>query len=308
MRPASLLTTVLLLGACAGASTQTPASAPDPIDVPTEKTVSAPSAPPPSPIPPPADSERRDYPRRPGTPQPTRTAPGAKEPEADASNLPDYPRRISVARPRDFGDEIAAFELTDSLDPQPPGGTLFVGSSTIRLWEGLDESFPGIHVIPRGFGGSQLDDVLHYAPRIVIPYRPRLIVLYAGDNDLAAGRSPTEIFRDYQAFIELVWLTLPTARIAFISIKPSGSRWALVGRMRETNAMIRRFAASDPRLLYVDVFNPMLGPDGRPREELFTPDRLHMNERGYALWRGILAPFVQSGVPSGAGSEPNREY
>jgi len=239
MRPASLLTTVLLLGACAGASTQTPASAPDPIDVPTEKTVSAPSAPPPSPIPPPADSERRDYPRRPGTPQPTRTAPGAKEPEADASNLPDYPRRISVARPRDFGDEIAAFELTDSLDPQPPGGTLFVGSSTIRLWEGLDESFPGIHVIPRGFGGSQLDDVLHYAPRIVIPYRPRLIVLYAGDNDLAAGRSPTEIFRDFQAFIELVWQTLPTARIAFISINAGDECDDSTFRRQRSTASVR---------------------------------------------------------------------
>lgn len=213
--------------------------------------------------------------------------------DSGLSNLPDYPRRVSVARPREFGDEITAFEMADSLDPQPPGGTLFVGSSTIRLWEGLDDSFPGVHVIPRGFGGSQLDDVLHYAPRIVIRYRPRLIVLYAGDNDLAAGRSPTEIFRDYQAFVELVWQTLPTTRIAFISIKPSGSRWALVGRMRETNAMIRRYAASDPRLLYVDIFNPMLGPDGRPREELFTADRLHMNERGYALWRGILRPIVE---------------
>ena len=307
MRPASLLITALLLGACAGAATQTPASAPAPVDAPTEKAVATLGAPPIPTLPPPV-TELPDYPRRPGSPAPTRTEPGTVAPDFGASDLRDYPRKIGVARPREFGEVIEAFESADILNPQAPGGVLFVGSSTIRLWEGLDEAFPGAHIIPRGFGGSQLDDVVHYAPRIVLPYRPRFIVLYAGDNDLAAGKSPTDVFRDYQAFVELVWQALPTTRIAFVSIKPSGARWALVGRMRETNAMVRRYAASDPRLLYIDVFNPMLGPNGRPREDLFLPDRLHMNERGYALWRCILLPIVQPERGEGSAPLPDSEY
>lgn len=171
---------------------------------------------------------------------------------------------------------------------------LFVGSSSIRLWSALEADFPSVDVLQRGFGGSELSDVVHYAPRIVLPYQPRLIVLYAGDNDLAAGKSPAAVFRDYQAFVALVRRALPETRIAFIAIKPSGARWALVEQMRAANALVRRYAATDPRLLYVDVFTPMLGPDGMPREELFVADRLHMNARGYALWCDLLVPIVRN--------------
>ncbi len=139
-----------------------------------------------------------------------------------------------------------------------------------------------------------MSDVIHYAPRIVLPYKPRLIVLYAGDNDLNAGKSPEAVFRDYQAFVALVRRALPETRIAYIAIKPSGARWALVEKVRAANALVRHFAATDPRLLYVDVFTPMLGPDGMPREELFIADRLHMSAQGYALWRDLLAPIVRN--------------
>ncbi|GAC1654020.1 MAG: hypothetical protein NVS4B3_17610 [Gemmatimonadaceae bacterium] len=171
---------------------------------------------------------------------------------------------------------------------------LFVGSSSIRLWPALEADFPRVHILQRGFGGSELADIVHYAPRIVLPYQPRLIVLYAGDNDLAAGKPPAVVFRDYQAFVALVRQALPYARIAFIAIKPSGARWGLIEQIRATNALVSSYTASDPRLLYVDVFTPMLGPDGVPREELFAADRLHMNARGYALWRDLLLPIVRS--------------
>jgi lysophospholipase L1-like esterase len=171
---------------------------------------------------------------------------------------------------------------------------LFVGSSTIRLWPSLASDFPGVDVIQRGFGGSELGDVVRYAPRIVTPYKPRLIILYAGDNDLAAGKSAQDVFNEYRDFVTIVGKALPETRIAFVSIKPSGSRVALLPQMRAANEMIRQYAANNPRLLYVDVFSAMLDANGAPREELFVDDRLHMNARGYAIWREILDPVVRS--------------
>ncbi len=117
-----------------------------------------------------------------------------------------------------FAAEIAAFEAADRRDPPAPGGVVFVGSSSIRLWPRLSDDFPGVYILQRGFGGSQLSDVVRYAPRIVLPYRPRLIVLYAGDNDLWEGKSPDSVFRDYQAFVARVQRALPETRIAYVSI------------------------------------------------------------------------------------------
>lgn len=191
-----------------------------------------------------------------------------------------------------FAEEIARFEAADRIAPPPPGGVLFVGSSSIRLWPALASDFPGVDVVQRGFGGAELSDVIRYAPRIVLPYRPRLVVVYAGDNDLAAGKSATAVFREYLAFVSVVRRALPETRIAFVAIKPSGSRWAFVDKMREANDLIRRYAATDKRLHFVDVFTPMLGPDGKPREELFVEDRLHLSPAGYALWRELLTPIV----------------
>lgn len=192
-----------------------------------------------------------------------------------------------------FAEEIARFEAADLLSSPRPGGVLFVGSSSIRLWPALGSDFPGVEVLQRGFGGAELSDVVRYAPRIVVPYRPRLIVLYAGENDLVAGKPAAAVFREYQAFVSLVRRVLPETRIAFVSIKPSPSRWAFVTQMRDANDLIRRYAATDGRLLFVDAFTPMLGADGKPREELFVEDRLHLSAAGYALWRELLLPLVR---------------
>lgn len=192
-----------------------------------------------------------------------------------------------------FAPEIEQFEASDRARPPAPGGILFVGSSSIRFWSTLAADLPGLPVLNRGFGGSTLPDVTWYAPRIVLPYRPRAIVLYAGDNDIAAGRSPAQVLADYETFARLVHDSLPGARIVYLSIKPSPSRWELAGRMREANALVARAIAGDSLAAYVDVFTPMLGPDGRPRPELFRADSLHMTPAGYAIWRERLAPVVQ---------------
>ena len=198
----------------------------------------------------------------------------------------------SAARNGPFADEIAAFEASDRIHSPAKGGVVFVGSSSIRLWPNLAADFPGANVVQRGFGGSELWQVVNYAPRIVLPYCPRRIVLYAGDNDLAAGRSPEQVLQDYRNFVTLVHRTLPETRIAFVSIKPSGSRWTLIDKIRRANELVREYSSGDPTLTYVDVFDPMLGSRGRPKGELFAPDSLHLSPNGYRLWRRLLAPFV----------------
>lgn len=174
---------------------------------------------------------------------------------------------------------------------------LFVGSSSVRLWPNLAADFPAVAVVQRGFGGSELDDVVHHAPRIVLPYRPRLIVLYAGDNDLASGKTPETVLQDYKAFVGVVRRNLPETRVAFVAIKPSGARWPLVDKMRAANALVRDYTTTDSQLYYVDTFTPMLGSDGLPRAELFLEDRLHMNAAGYALWRQLIEPIVAGAAP-----------
>ena len=196
-------------------------------------------------------------------------------------------------RQRQFEPEIRRFEEADREQKPAAGGVLFVGSSSIRLWKSLAEDFPSVRVVNRGFGGSHLEDSVDFAERIVFRHRPRLIVLYAGDNDLESGKSPAVVLEDFKRFVAVVHGKLPRTRIAFISIKPSPARWHLADKAREANRLVKEFTATDRRLDYIDVFTPMLGPDGQPRGELFVGDRLHMNEAGYALWRSVVAPHIK---------------
>ena len=191
-----------------------------------------------------------------------------------------------------FEPEILAFEAADRASPPPMGGVVFTGSSSFRLWTNVAADFPGVPLLNRGFGGSILPEVVQLAPRLVLKYRPHLVLLYAGDNDINAGRTPTDVLNDYRTFASTVHSALPTARIAFVSIKPSPSRWALVDRMREANRLVQQEISRDTLATYVDVFTPMIGADGRPRAELFGPDSLHMTRAGYLIWRAKLAPIV----------------
>ena len=125
--------------------------------------------------------------------------------------------------PESWEPSIQKFEEADRQHPAEKGGVLFIGSSSIRLWESLAADFPDVKVLNRGFGGSQIVDSTYYVGRIVVPYRPRMIVLYAGDNDLASGRSPEQVADEFKEFVERVRRDLPAVRIAFMSIKPSSS-------------------------------------------------------------------------------------
>jgi len=187
---------------------------------------------------------------------------------------------------------IRAFEAADANHPPVPGGVVFIGSSSIQKWGSLPDDFPGRNAINRGFGGSRLADSTVFVHRIATNYRPRLIVLYAGDNDVFEGHSAEQVFADFKDFVAAVRQDLPDEPIAFISIKPSPSRAHLMPTMRAANALIADYARTQKNIRYVDVFTPMLDASGQPRAELFIEDRLHMNRAGYALWISILAPLL----------------
>jgi lysophospholipase L1-like esterase len=190
--------------------------------------------------------------------------------------------------------EIAAFQAGDRAHPPAPGAVLFIGSSSIRLWTSLAADFPGVRTLNRGFGGSEIDDSTYFADRIVAPYRPRAIVIYAGDNDLQDGDSPAHVRDDFTAFVRKARAVDPGVPIAFIAIKPSVARKALLPKIREANALVRMYAATQPGVAYLDVFTPMLGKHGQPQSQWFIADGLHMNRQGYALWIGVVKPWLDA--------------
>lgn len=198
----------------------------------------------------------------------------------------------AAQKPGRWEPAIRAFEARDKEHPPPKGALLFVGSSSIRGWD-LGRSFPDLETINRGFGGSQIADSIRYADRIILPHRPRVVVLYAGDNDIAAGKSPEQVFADYRRFVGAVHAELPKTPIVFIAIKPSLARWSLWPKMRRANDLIREFAEERELLDYADIAAPMLGEDGRPRPELFVKDGLHLNAKGYAAWASVVRPFLK---------------
>jgi lysophospholipase L1-like esterase len=191
-----------------------------------------------------------------------------------------------------FENEILAFEASDRTNPPPKDATLFIGSSSIRLWKTLARDFPKHNVINRGFGGSQIIDSANYADRIVFPYQPRHIVLYAGGNDINGGKSPGQIFADYKAFVEKVRSALPKTKVTYISIAPNPARWAQLERVKATNQLIAEHVKADSRLGFINVFPEMLGPDGQPKPDIYVEDRLHMNAKGYELWTGIVGKHL----------------
>lgn len=196
------------------------------------------------------------------------------------------------ADPAFFEEAIVAFEEADRVDPPVPGAILFVGSSSIRFWSSLEVDMAPLRVLNRGFGGAQFSHVLHNLDRVVIAYRPRAVVVYAGDNDLAAvtGKDAQRVFDDYQGFVARVREHLPDTRFYFLAIKPSTARWARWPEMSQANAMIEEWSAGDDGLVYLDVATPLLGEDGKPREDLFVFDGLHLNAEGYATWTRVVHP------------------
>jgi lysophospholipase L1-like esterase len=192
-----------------------------------------------------------------------------------------------------FESEILAYEKRDLTSQPPRGAFLFIGSSSIRMWNDLETVFLPKPVINRGFGGSEIRDSTFFADRIVVPYQPRMVLLYAGDNDIAAGRTADDVLEDFKQFVGKVRERLPDTKIGFISIKPSPSRWAVVDVVKDANKKIREYMRKQKRMAYIDVFSAMLGPDGQPKPELYKEDKLHPTAECYILWKKIIGSYLK---------------
>ncbi|MFM7073267.1 MAG: GDSL-type esterase/lipase family protein, partial [Planctomycetota bacterium] len=226
---------------------------------------------------------------KPGTSAAAKAAPSSPEP---SSPTPSSPAQPVPKNPEDKWEAaIRKFEAADAAAPPRRGGVVFIGSSSIVRWK-LDEAFPDAGYVNRGFGGSQLADSVRFADRILGPHRPSIVVLYAGDNDLANGKTPADVESDFVAFSQRVHTLSPTTRIVYLSIKASRKRWALADRIRDANSRVARLVARDSRMRFVDLFQPMLGADGEPRAELLDKDQLHLSPAGYALWNEKLGPVL----------------
>lgn len=189
--------------------------------------------------------------------------------------------------------EINRFAEIDRTQTPPDDAILFVGSSSIRLWESLRSDFPQFKIINRGFGGSQFEDVNYFFDKIITPYKPKKIVLYVGENDIDSKQTAENVLEDFKIFVRLRDKNLPNTPLVFISLKPSISRWQMWSKMTKTNELIKTEIKKHKRIQFADLASKMLGADGKPLPDIYVSDGLHLNAKGYAIWRQNLLPFLR---------------
>lgn len=198
------------------------------------------------------------------------------------------------AQAQPFAGEIAGFKKLDSLQAPPKNAILFVGSSSFRLWPNIQTYFPSHTIINRGFGGSSLPDVIRYTEDIIIPYQPKQVVIYCGENDIASSDTITAeiVLARVKNLFQLIRTKMPDVPVLFVSIKPSPSRWHLKDTEIKANDAIKKYLKKQKHAKFVSVWNAMLGPDGKPLEDIFVQDKLHMNAKGYAIWQKLIEPHL----------------
>ena len=202
---------------------------------------------------------------------------------ANAAHAAEYPD------PERFRGAIDAFQAAEAESMPPRGAVVATGSSSMRGWHGrIADDLAPLTIIPRGFGGSNMHDVRHFLDELVLRHEPRAVLLYEGDNDVAAGLTPEQILAEFDAIDSGVAERLPDTRIYILAVKPSIARWQLWTTMVATNDLLKARADNDPRLTFIDIATPMLGGDDKPLAEIFVADMLHMNGLGYDIWRDAV--------------------
>src|SRR5215469_6462501 len=193
-----------------------------------------------------------------------------------------------------FWSDIQNFKKQDSVQSPPQHAILFVGSSSFTKWTDIQKYFPGYTIINRGFGGSSLPDVIHYENDVIFKYDPKQIVIYYGENDIAGSSEVTGqiVFERFEQLFKDIRAKYPKVPIIYISMKPSPSRWSMKDKMMEGNKLIKKFLEMQKKTVFVNVWNSMLGPDGKPKPDIFIEDKLHMNAKGYAIWQKKLQPLL----------------
>ena len=195
--------------------------------------------------------------------------------------------------PGKWEETISSLELRDEKSFPKEGAILFTGSSSIAMWNDISKYFPEKEILNRGFGGSEFSDLIHYADRVIYPYKPSKVFIYEGDNDLAAGEPIDNIVKEAIKLREEIAAELPGTSVIFISPKPSISRWNLKEKYQDLNKKLRDYAGGTEQTFFADVWTPMLNVNGEVREDLFLEDGLHMNSKGYEIWQRVLAPYLE---------------
>lgn len=192
-----------------------------------------------------------------------------------------------------FQEEIEAFEIADQAKPPKKGGLLFIGSSSVRLWEDLEARFTEKHIVKRGVGGCELADFVdYYMPHIVFPYQASKLFVYAGENDIVNGKSAKEVAGSFKKLYELIRQEQPAVPIYYISIKPSNSRMPWAAAFEEANQRISQLINGMDNVFFVDVYSLTNGANGLPDDGFFLADRLHLNSKGYDKWEAVLKPLL----------------
>src|SRR5690554_4443375 len=194
-----------------------------------------------------------------------------------------------------FSRDIQAFKKQDSIKAPPQNAILLIGSSSFTNWKNVQSDFPDYSIINRGFGGSTLQDLIYHFDDIVIPYNPKQVIIYCGENDFAESDtvSSATVFNRFKKLYSMLRTSLGDVDIAYVSNKPSPSRQHLLSKMAEANRLIENFITKENNIEYIDVFSEMLEKDGSPKKEIFLEDQLHMNEKGYAIWINVIKPYLK---------------
>ena len=200
----------------------------------------------------------------------------------------------TLAGAQPFADEIAAFKKQDAVSFPQKNAILFVGSSSFRKWTDVQQYFPSCPIINRGFGGSSLPDVIRYANDIIFPYQPKQIVIYCGENDIAAADSVSGkmVYDRFRQLFAMIREKMPVVPVVYVSIKPSPSRWHMRKRMEKANKMIKSYLRHQSHAKFISVWKAMLGEDGKPMPDIFEADNLHTNAKGYAIWQKLIEPLL----------------
>lgn len=220
---------------------------------------------------------------------------GVFSPLAVHAQAPAAPAQSATSAPKGppaWEKEVYAFDDADRTTPPPQAPIVFTGSSSIRRWDGLEKDFPGLRVMNRGFGGSQLTDISKHFDRVILRYKPRQVVIYSGSNDINAGKSVDEVVGELKAIVQRIHTELPKTRVLYISNAVNPARWAQREKVLAANQQIAAFLAKDPRDQFVDIVPAMTGADGQPKADIFVSDRLHMNRKGYELWIPVIKPLL----------------
>ena len=191
-----------------------------------------------------------------------------------------------------FAQRVAAYEAADTVTPPPAGAILLAGDSQFDRWKTFQEDLPGFTLVNRGIDSFQTADLIQYADRLIVRYKPRMVVLHVGGNDINRGKSPEQLLADTKTLVAKIRAGLPGVPIAWSSTTPGPARWAQAPQRKAANALVKKWIATEKGLTFIDLWDAMLTPDGQPREDIWVADRVHPNHEGYLIRVRLTTPVL----------------